>query len=70
VLYSTAQATLSPDIRVSGPDNGVVPLISRRNAMKTIFSALVALTVLATVAVPASADWNPQDFWRQSQVGP
>jgi hypothetical protein len=38
--------------------------------MKTIFSALLALTVLATVAAPASADWNPQDFWRQTLVGP
>ena len=44
--------------------------ITLEMTMKTIFSALVALTVLATVAAPASADWNPQDFWRQTLVGP
>jgi hypothetical protein len=38
--------------------------------MKTIFSALVALTVLASVAAPASAAWNPDEFWKQTQVGP
>ena len=38
--------------------------------MKTIFSALVALTVLASVAAPASAAWNPDEFWHQLQVGP
>src|SRR5262245_25141656 len=37
--------------------------------MKTIVSALIALSVLAAAAAPASAakDWNPDDFWTQQQ---
>jgi hypothetical protein len=33
--------------------------------MKTLYSALVALTVLAGFVAPASADKFPQDFWEQ-----
>jgi hypothetical protein len=31
--------------------------------MKTIVSALVALSVLVSVAAPASAAWNTKAFW-------
>ncbi len=35
--------------------------------MKTILSALVALSLLSAVAAPASAYWNPEDFWKQQE---
>ena len=37
--------------------------------MKTILSALLAVSVLASVAAPASAYWSPraqQDFWNET----
>ena len=33
--------------------------------MKTILSALIALSVLAGVAAPANAAWNTKAFWEQ-----
>ena len=33
--------------------------------MKTIVSALIALSVLAGVAAPASADFDAKTFWEQ-----
>jgi len=33
--------------------------------MKTIASALVALSVIAGIAAPASAAWNPQEVFAQ-----
>jgi hypothetical protein len=33
--------------------------------MKTIVSALIALSVLAGVAAPASAAFDPKTFWDQ-----
>jgi hypothetical protein len=33
--------------------------------MKTIVSALIALSVLAGVAAPASAALDPKTFWEQ-----
>jgi hypothetical protein len=41
----------------------------RTMIMKTILSALFAVSVLASVAAPASAEWNPKqqkDFWEQT----
>ena len=39
--------------------------------MKTVMSALVAITVLAGIAAPAFAadsdGWSPQGFWQQQQ---
>jgi len=35
--------------------------------MKTIASALIALSVLAGVAAPASANWDVKTFWEQSE---
>jgi hypothetical protein len=40
--------------------------------MKTILSALIALSVLGSVAVPASAAWDTKKFWEdraESQGG-
>jgi hypothetical protein len=31
--------------------------------MKTIVSALIALSVLASVSAPASAAWDTKTFW-------
>ena len=37
-----------------------------REAMKTILSALLALSVIAAVAAPASAaDFNSKSFWQE-----
>ena len=33
--------------------------------MKTVVSVLVALSVLAGIAVPASADFDPKSFFEQ-----
>jgi hypothetical protein len=44
----------------------------RRLIMKTILSALIALSVLGSVAVPASAAWDTKKFWEdraESQGG-
>jgi hypothetical protein len=35
----------------------------RSSIMKTIASALIALSVLAGVAAPANAAWDTQAFW-------
>jgi hypothetical protein len=35
----------------------------RRLIMKTILSALIALSVLGSVAAPASAAWDTKAFW-------
>jgi hypothetical protein len=35
--------------------------------MKTIISALIALSVLGSVAAPASAAWDTQKFWESHQ---
>ena len=37
--------------------------------MKTIASALIALSILAGIAAPASAakGFNPDDFWTQQE---
>ena len=35
--------------------------------MKTILSALIALSVLGSIAVPASAAWNTQQFLESHQ---
>jgi hypothetical protein len=41
---------------------------TRRRIMKTIVSALLALTLLTGVAVaPASAAWDTQKFWESHQ---
>ena len=47
-------------------DNGVgiASLISGDIAMKTIFSALIALSVLAGIAAPASA-LDADKFWKE-----
>jgi hypothetical protein len=45
-------------------DDGVVWIASRVIAMKTIVSALIALSVLAGIVAPASAAddrWHPRD---------
>jgi hypothetical protein len=33
--------------------------------MKTIVSALIALSVIAGIAAPASANWDAKTFWEQ-----
>jgi hypothetical protein len=33
--------------------------------MKTIVSALIALSVLAAVAAPANAAWDTKTFWEE-----
>ena len=35
--------------------------------MKTIVSALIALSVLAGIAAPANADWDTKAFWEQQE---
>jgi hypothetical protein len=35
--------------------------------MKTIASALIALSVLAGVAAPANAAWDTKTFWEQQE---
>ena len=37
--------------------------------MKTIISALIALSALAAVVVPASADPGPTSGWQEIDVG-
>jgi len=41
----------------------IVPPNQGSSAMKTILSALIALSVLGSVAVPASAAWDTKKFW-------
>jgi hypothetical protein len=41
----------------------IVPPNQGSFVMKTILSALLALSVLGSVAVPASAGWNTNKFW-------
>lgn len=35
--------------------------------MKTIASALIALSVLAGIAAPANAAWDTKKFWEQQE---
>ena len=35
--------------------------------MKTILSALIALSVLAGLAAPASAAWDTKRFWAEQE---
>jgi hypothetical protein len=54
-------------------DNGAVRIASLRGdiAMKTIVSALFALSVLAGIAAPANAadePWHPRDAGRSSPL--
>jgi hypothetical protein len=41
----------------------IVPPKQGSSVMKTILSALIALSVLGSVAVPASAGWDTKKFW-------
>jgi hypothetical protein len=41
----------------------IVPPNQGSSVMKTILSALIALSLLGSVAVPASAGWDTQAFW-------
>jgi hypothetical protein len=45
----------------------IVPPNQGSSVMKTILSALIALSVLGSVAVPASAAWDTQKFWESHQ---
>lgn len=47
--------------RTSSPSNAD----QRRTAMKTLATALVALSVLASVVAPANAAFNPKGFYDQ-----
>jgi hypothetical protein len=41
----------------------IVPPNQGSSVMKTILSALIALSVLGSVAAPASAAWDTKAFW-------
>jgi hypothetical protein len=41
----------------------IVPSNQGSSVMKTILSALIALSVLGSIAVPASAAWDTKKFW-------
>jgi hypothetical protein len=58
------RANLLPAIAV---DNGVVRIASGVRAMKTIVSALVALSVLAGIAGSANAALDTKTFWEQQE---
>jgi hypothetical protein len=45
----------------------IVPPNQGSSVMKTILSALIALSVLGSVAVPASAAWDAQKFLESHQ---
>jgi hypothetical protein len=59
-----SRANLLPAIAV---DNGVVRIASGVRAMKTIVSALVALSVLAGIAGSANAALDTKTFWEQQE---
>jgi|GEM_PF-3193793 hypothetical protein len=41
----------------------IVPPNQRSSVMKTILTALLALSILGSAAVPVSAAWDTRAFW-------
>jgi len=72
VLHSTGRLgwRVNYPLQATTVDDGVVRIASGVIAMKTIVTALIALSVLAGIAAPANADsrWYPRDVGLSSPL--